>query len=414
MGERRIVVTGAGIISAIGASVEEAWANARDGVGGIVLKELDAGPHAPANLTLPIAQPAPGWEKGVQAGLGPRALMGLDPFAAYALAASYEALAQAGLAGAPALMQRAAIVLGHGMGGLETLEKGFERFYGMKSPRMHPTTVPRVMVSAAASAVAMAFGVRGVVFATSSACASSAHAIAQGAALLKAGLADIAIVGGSEAVATPGSMQAWKAIHALSESNCRPFSIDRDGMVMGEGAGALILEEAGHARARGAPILAELTGMGMTSDAFHITQPSLEGPVEAIRQAIGGAGLSEAGAMLISAHGTGTPINDQNEAAAIKAALGARAMQCPVIATKSAHGHLIGGAAVVQAALGLKALETGLAPPILNSLGPDPACDIDLVLGAARPIDAKNLLVNAFAFGGLNACLVFTRDGAML
>ena len=315
--------------------------------------------------------------------------------------------------GSPSLDARTAVVLGHGMGGLSTLETGYERFYGKRMSRLHPTTVPRVMLSSAVSAVAMTYGVHGVVFATSSACASSAHAIAQGAALLASGLADVAIVGGSEAISTPGCMRAWQAIHALSETTCKPFAKDRDGMVMGEGAGVLVIETLEHARARGAHVHCELVGAGMTSDAFHITQPSLAGPVAAMRQACAGTNLGGDAQVLIAAHGTGTPLNDANEAAAIGEVFADRASGCPVIATKSGHGHLIGGSAALQAAVAIRALNEGIAPPIANTIEPDPACPIDLVLGAARAITASHVLVNAFAFGGLNASLLFAGADAM-
>jgi nodulation protein E len=255
----------------------------------------------------------------------------------------------------------------------------------------------------------MEFGVRGPVFATSSACASAGHAIAQGAALIAGGLADLAIVGGSEAMATPGGMRSWEGLQAMSDSGCRPFSAGRDGMVIGEGGAALVLERESHAAARGARPLARYLGGGMSSDAFHWTQPSLEGPVSAMRQACEAAGLLDAGEILISAHGTGTPLNDKNEAAAIRVLFGDAAAQThPVIATKSAHGHVIGASAAVQAVIALKALEAGLAPPILGYLGPDPECgELNLVLGEARPIKARAALVNAFAFGGLNCALAF-------
>jgi nodulation protein E len=266
------------------------------------------------------------------------------------------------------------------------------------------------MMSAAASAVSMSFGVCGPAFVTSSACASSAHAIAQGAALVASGQADLAITGGSEAMVTPTSLRAWQAIRALASETCRPFSAQRDGLVMGEGAGILILEELGHARQRGATVYAELIGVGLSSDAHDLTQPSLDGAVAALGKACESERVLDADGVLISAHGTGTILNDENEAAAIHKVFGARAATHPVIATKSAHGHLLGGSAALQAVIGMRALTEQLAPPILNYLAPDPSCDLDLVLGRARPISSDFLVVNAFAFGGLNACLAFARS----
>ncbi len=408
-GGRRIVVTGLGAVSALGPDAPTNWAAARDGVGGIAMATFDGGQHAPDPFVLPAAKVAPGYAAALEARMGRKTSGMLDAFALMQLAPAFEALDHAGLIGHAALDRRAAVVVGQGMGGLETLEKGYERFFGMKSPRVHPAMVPKVMVSAAASAVAMQFAIHGPVFATSSACASSAHAILQGAMLIQAGLADVAVVGGSEAIATPGCMVGWQMIQALASGPCRPFSKDRDGMTMGEGGAALVLEAADHAEARGAAPLAEYLGGGMTSDAGHITQPSLEGPVEAMRQAAAAGGLMEADQVLISTHGTGTPLNDQNEATALREVFGEAVMRHPVIATKGNHGHLIGGSAALQAVIALQGLREGLAPPILNHLGADPGFELDLVLGEARPITADRLLVNAFAFGGLNVSLAFGR-----
>ncbi|MFI4935412.1 MAG: beta-ketoacyl-[acyl-carrier-protein] synthase family protein [Caulobacterales bacterium] len=403
----QIVVTGLGAVSALGLDLAETWAAARDGQGGIEARLIDPGQNGPPPVTTPVA-----WVKGdalgrLEALLGRRIGNSLDPFALYALMAAREAIEQAGLLGAP-LGPRAAAVMGNGIGGLVTLEKAYERFFGLKTPKVHPLTVPRVMVSAPVSAIAMEFGVTGPVFATSSACSSSGHAIAQGASLIAQGLADIAIVGGSEAMASPAGLRSWEGLQAMSSTTCRPFSAGRDGMIIGDGGAALVLERESHAAARGAKVLARYRGAGLTSDAFHLTQPSLEGAMTALRQACEPAGFLTADQVLISAHGTGTPLNDKNEAAAIRGVFGDNYRRHPVIATKSAHGHVIGGSAALQTVIALKALEVGLAPPILGYLGPDPDCDLDLVLGEARPITAKSLVVNAFAFGGLNVCLAFS------
>jgi nodulation protein E len=404
---RRIAITGLGAVSALGAGVEANWEAVREGRTGIAPHRFDGGPHAPEPVTLPAALTAVGFQAALEARLGRKVSATVDRFALLGLCAAFEALDQAGLIGAPVLEHRTAVVLGHGQGGQETLEKSYERFFGLRSQRMHPATVPKIMVSGAVSAVAMQFGIHGPVFATSSACASSAHAIVQGAGMIHTGLADVAIVGGSEAIATPGCMSGWQAIQALAETTCRPFSKDRDGMVMGDGGAALILEDWAHAEARGAQILGEFLGAGMTSDAFHITQPSLEGTSAAMRQACAAANLAEVAEVLISAHGTGTPLNDKNEAASIRAVFGEAAARHPVIATKSAHGHLIGGTAALQAVIALRALKEGLAPPVLNFNAPDPDCDVNLVVDQVRPIKARHALVNAFAFGGLNVSMAF-------
>ena len=403
----RIAVTGLGAISALGASIEDNWQAVAAGRGGIARCVMGVSPHGPGGLELPMARVADGYEAALDAALGRPVAGGLDPFARFVLAPALEALEQSGLRGHPVLEERTAIIFGHGLGGLATLEAGYERLFGLKSPRMHPSTVPKVMVSAGVSAAAMAFEIRGPVFAVSSACASSAHAIAQGAAMIAMGHVDVAMVGGSEAVSTAGSVRAWEAIRAMSPVTCRPFSADRDGMVLGEGGAVLMLEAWDHAQARGAAILGELVGWGMSSDAFHITQPSPEGQARAMRQAARQAGALERDDILVSAHGTGTPLNDAAETRSLVEVFGARARAMPVIATKSAHGHLIGGSAALQAALGLRALAQGLAPPIQNFTTRDPECDLDLVVGAARSIASRLLLQNAFAFGGLNVALMF-------
>lgn len=406
---RRVVVTGVGAVSALGVGAQAAWEGVKAGRCGVAPVSFDPGQHGPAPVTFPAAIPPVGFERGFEERFGRRISGAVDRFALLALCAVAEALDQAGLLEHPVLNHRTAVVLGHGQGGQETLERSYERYFGQKTQRMHPATVPKVMVSGGASAVAMQFGLHGPVFATSSACASSAHALVQGASLIQTGLVDVAVVGGSEAIATPGCMSGWQAIQALAAETCRPFSAGRDGMVMGEGGAALILEDLEHAQARGARILGDFLGAGMTSDAFHLTQPSLEGVSAAMRTACASAGLEAVDEVLICAHGTGTPLNDQNEAAAIHAVFGRKAREHPVIATKSAHGHLIGGSAALQAVIALRALAEGIAPPILNHIGSDPECDLDLVLGEARPIRARAALVNAFAFGGLNVSMAFAR-----
>ncbi len=409
MVRRRIVVTGLGAVSGLGADVKANFAAALAGEGAIRRRSFDPGPEGPEAYEMPAALVEGDLVAPLETALGRRIGASLDPFALFALASAQEALAQAGLIGHAALERRTALVLGHGFAGIHTLEASYLRYFGRKSARMHPLTVPKVMVSAPASAVAMSFGIRGPVFAVSSACASSGHAIAQGAGFIATGACDLAVVGGSEAIATPGCLKAWDGLQAMSPTACRPFSAGRDGMAIGEGGAVLVLEELEHARARGAAILAECAGVGLSSDAFHWTQPSLEGAVSAMTAALAAADLGPKARLLVSTHGTGTLLNDRNEAAALHAVLGDAIVDTPIIATKSAHGHLIGATAALQAVLALEALRSGKAPPILNHLGRDPECDLDLVLGEPRDIFAEAALVNAFAFGGLNASLAFRR-----
>jgi nodulation protein E len=406
---RRIVVTGLGAVSPLGLDAEQTWTAARDGRGAIRIHHFDPGPHGPETRDTPAALVDGAMLGALETALGRRLGASLDPFALMALGPAHEALKQAGLLGAPVLEHRTALVMGHGFAGIHTLETSFERFYGQKAARMHPLTVPRVMVSAPVSAVAMEFKIRGPVFSVSSACASSGHAMAQGAGFIRTGECDVALVGGSEAIVTPCCLRAWEGLQAMSPTTCRPFSSGRDGMAIGEGGAALVLEALDHAQARGATILAELSGVGLSSDAFHWTQPSLEGALKAMRRACEAADVLGGERLLVSTHGTGTPINDKNEAAALHALFGASVLDHPVIATKSAHGHLIGAATALQGVIGLMAMREGWAPPILNFLEPDPDCELDLVLGSARAIDVDAMLLNAFAFGGLNTALVFRR-----
>jgi nodulation protein E len=405
----RIVVTGLGAVSPLGLTARASYEAARDGVCAIAPVVLDPGPHGPDTHTTPAAVVSSDLLSATEAALGRRIGASLDAFALMALGPAHEALSAAGLLGHPSLEQRAALVLGHGFAGIHTLEASYERFFGAKSSRIHPLTVPKVMVSAPVSAVAMEFKVRGPVFSVSSACASSGHAIAQGAGFIASGEADVAIVGGSEAIVTPCCLRAWEGLQAMTASTCRPFSLGRDGMAIGEGGAVMVLESLEHAQARGAPILAELVGVGLSSDAFHWTQPSLEGAVSAMSKALRPAQFGADERVLVSTHGTGTPLNDKNEAAALHAVFAERTLDQPVIATKSAHGHLIGAATALQGVIALTAMNEGLAPPILGFEGRDPDCELDLVLGEARPVDVAGVLLNSFAFGGLNTSLAFRR-----
>ena len=398
-----------GALSALGHSASENWTAARDGKSGIQVHRFDPGPNGPDEHTTPAALVTGDIVSSLEAKLDRRIGGSLDPFSLFALKVSQEALCAAGLVGASVLEHRCAVVFGHGFAGIHTLEAAYERFYGQRLGKLHPLSVPKVMVSAPVSAIAMEFGIRGPVFAVSSACASSGHAIAQGADLIAFGQVDVAIVGGSEAIATPACLRAWDGLQAMSATTCRPFSAGRDGMTIGEGAAALVLESEDHALRRGAPVLGRLAGSGLSSDAHHWTQPSPDGACKAMRLALESSGETGENAVLISAHGTGTLLNDKNEAAAIQSVFGGQFRNNPVIATKGGHGHLIGASTALQAVIGLQALSAGLAPPIVGWLGPDAECDIDLVLGVARPIAAEILLLNAFAFGGLNTSLVFRK-----
>jgi nodulation protein E len=405
----RIAITGMGSVSALGQGVEPTWEALIGGRGGVRHLSRQFG----GNPAYAYEGPAAFIDKldtaRLEAKYGPRVLAHVDPFSAYASIATFEAVEQAGLLDHPALGDRTVIVYGIGSGGNTTIEEGYGRLFDKKASSVHPLTIPKMMVSAAPSHLSMMLGVRGMAFAIASACASSGHAISEGMHMLRAGRADVAIVGGGEAPITYGGWLSWKAVKAMSSTACRPFSIGRDGMVLGEGAATLILERWEHAQARGAEILCELIGSGSSSDAFHITQPQGEGAVTAIRAAHADSGVSVDTPVLVSSHGTGTEMNDKTEAQALNVVYGDKIKDNLVIATKSAHGHLFGGAGAIEFLIGVLAIQRGLAPPVLNYLGPDPECDVPLVLGETRAIDYQVLVSNSFAFGGLNSVLMAKR-----
>ena len=403
---QRIAITGMGSVSALGQGIEPTWEGLIAGECGVRQLSRRFGDNPAYAYEGPAAFIEKLDTSAVEAKFGPRVLAHVDPFSAYASVATFEAVEQAGLLDHPALGDRTVIVYGVGSGGNATIEEGYGRLFDKKASTVHPLTIPKMMVSAAPSHLSMMLGVRGMAFAITSACASSGHAISEGMHMLRAGRAEVAIVGGGEAPITYGGWASWKAVKAMSPSACRPFSIGRDGMVLGEGAATLVLERWEHAQARGASILGELIGSGSSSDAFHITQPQGDGAVTAIRAAHADAGVPVETPVLISSHGTGTEMNDKTESWALKTVYGDSLAGNLVTATKSAHGHLFGGAGAIEFLLGVLSIQRGLAPAVLNYLGPDPDCDVPLVLDAARAIDYEVLVSNSFAFGGLNSVLI--------
>ncbi|MFM5917418.1 MAG: beta-ketoacyl-[acyl-carrier-protein] synthase family protein [Novosphingobium sp.] len=403
---RRILVTGIGGVASLGPDARSIWERAKSGDGAIQITNIDPGPNGPEAHDVPLARVTAPDMAFAASQCNRQSAATLDSFAKLAVAASVEAVNDAGLS-ADTLNQRTAVIFGHGTGGTESFEASYERFFALKTPKAHPLTIPRVMLSSPTSAVAMHHNVHGVTFATSSACSSSGHAIVMGALLIATGLADAAIVGGSESLATSGFLRGWEAMQAMSSSTCRPFASERDGMVVGEGGAALVLQAADSIDEESAKPYAELVGFGCTSDSYHLTKPSLEGVTDSISHAIGDLDLASA-RILVSAHGTGTPLNDINEAQALRAVLGGRT-DYRVTATKSLHGHLLGGSTALQAIIALQAMREGIAPAIANVSACDPDCDLPLVLDQAQPFDATHVLANSFAFGGLNVSLLFGK-----
>jgi nodulation protein E len=334
----------------------------------------------------------------------------LDRFVQLLLLAAREAVQDAGLVsltsgsssriGTQSALP-AAVVTGTGAGGLATVETQLPR------ARMHPFTIPRTMASAGASQVAMEFGITGPAYTVCSACSSANHAIGQAFWMVRQGLVEVALAGGSEAPFNLGTLKAWDALRVVSSDTCRPFSKDRRGLVLGEGAGMLVLESLERAQARGARIHAEIAGFGMSSDACHITQPTVEGPVRAMEAALRDAQIPPTAVGYVNAHGTGTALNDAVESKALRQVFGKSPVA--VSSTKSMHGHALGAAGAIEAVATALALRDGILPPTANFSELDPECDLDIVANSSRKAECEYALSNSFAFGGLNAVLLLQR-----
>jgi len=400
---RRVVITGQGAISALGLSAPATRAAMREGVCGI-------GPLAfqdVERLTIAIGGQIHGYRP--EDHFGRQALTLYDPFTQFALLAAREAMAHSGLEIDEALAERAGVVLGTAGGGLKTQDENYRSVYEDGKNRVHPFVVPRLMNNAAASHVSMVHGLRGPTYTVATACASSNHAMGQAMNLIRAGQADVVLTGGSESMLCFGGIKAWEGLRVMSRDGCRPFCATRNGMVQGEGAAVFVFEERERARARGAPILAEVAGFAMTSDASDIVMPSTEGAVRAMAGALRDARLDREDIGYINAHGTGTAANDRSECAAVRQVFGPHADHLMISSTKSMHGHLIGGTGAVELLACLMALEDGVIAPTINHQARDPDCDLDVVPNAARDASPRAVMSNAFAFGGLNAVLILTR-----
>ncbi len=406
---RRVVITGLGVISAVGKTPAEFFENlvrARSGVGEITRFPTDG-------LSVKVAAEVKDFDPSAH--FTAKQLGMLDRFTQFALVAAREALADSGFSPTEAECWRFGVSLGTSFGGMETLEAGYERLYGQRNPRLHPLTIPRIMYNAAASQISMSFSARGPILAISTACASGAQAIGWAYHQIKYGRADAMLAGGADAPLTPGVMRAWEALRVLASGAgdparaCRPFSRDREGMVVGEGAAVLLLEEYEHARARGARIYAEILGYGTSADASHITDPSVEGPARAMQWALEEAQLPPEAVDYINAHGTATRANDRIETEAIKRVFGEHARRLAVSSTKAVHGHTMGAAGALEFAAALLALQHGIIPPTAHYTEPDPECDLDYVPNHAREQKLSVVVSNSFAFGGINAVLVARR-----
>ncbi|HEY8498021.1 MAG TPA: beta-ketoacyl-ACP synthase II [Limnochordales bacterium] len=408
---RRVVVTGMGVVSPVGIGLDAFWSalvEGRPGVGPIT--RFDA-----SGLDCRIAAEVRDFDP--ERFMDRKEARRTDRFAQFALAASLMAIQDAGLEDRVPLGDRAGAVIGSGIGGMDTWESGHRTLLERGPGRVSPFTVPMMIPNMAAGLVSIRFGLRGPNRCTVSACASGADAIGDAFRIVQRGDADVMLAGGAEAAITPFAIAAFAAARSLSTRNddppraSRPFDRDRDGFVMGEGAGILVLESLEHARARGARIHAEIVGYGATADAFHITQPAPEGrgAARAMQAALQDAGLEPEAVGYINAHGTSTEYNDWYETVAIKQVFGEHAWRIPISSTKSMTGHLLGAAGGVEAIASVLTIERGVIPPTINLEHPDPRCDLDYVPNRARPARVDVALSNSFGFGGHNAVLVFRR-----
>jgi nodulation protein E len=325
--------------------------------------------------------------------------------------AAREAVANSGLTPAEIAGPRTAVILGTGIGGITTLNDGFYQRYALGKRRIDAATIPRAMPNASASHVSIEFGVTGPGFAVCSACSSANHAMGLALSMVRSGMVDRAITGGSEANLNYANINAWEALKVLTPDFCRPFSRGRNGMSLGDGAGILVIERLDLARARGATIHAELAGSGCSSDAGDLLRPDANGAATAIRNALADGGLAPEDIDYINAHGTGTLLNDPVETAAIRAVFGAHADKLAVSSTKSMHGHALGAAGAIEMVATILALRHQVAPPTVNWLERDPKCDLDYVPNEARAMPIRAAVSNSFAFGGLNAVLAVKRAG---
>lgn len=394
----RVVVTGLGSVSALGLNTDQFWCSLKEGRNGIAPLEGFDG----AGLKVEQGAQVRGFEPADH--FSGKDIPLLDRYSQFALLACREALAQAGLD--EAALEGAAAVIGSGCGGKETDEITYHQLYRQGRARAHPLTIPKGMPSAAASQVSMQLAIAGPVFTVSSACSSANHAIAQAALLIRAGVTEVAIAGGTDAPFTYGLLKAWEALRVLSKDNCRPFSADRSGLVLGEGAGMVVLESERHAKGRGAPILARLAGSGMSADAGHITDPSAEGAARAIQAALRDARMDGQSVDYVNAHGTGTLANDRTESEALHRVFGQHAGSLMVSSTKSMHGHALGASGGLEFVATVLALREGVIPPTINFTTPGEGCDLDYVPNVAREKKIRVAISNSFAFGGLNAVQV--------
>jgi nodulation protein E len=398
----RVVVTGIGVASPVGLTLDKFWAALVEGRSGI--RPLTIVPTD--RLTTRIAAQVDDLDPDC---FDPKFAHQLDRMSRFAVYAAREAMRDSGLVMSEELALETATIIGNGAGGQNTLDDSYLRLYGQNAPRVHPLTVPRLMGNAAGSQVSIDLGLKGPGWTVTSACASAAHAIGQAFHMLRSGQVAVAVTGGTEACLTVGTIKGWEALRVLTADTCRPFSRTRSGIVLGEGAAMFVLERRDDAVKRGARIYAELTGFGMSTDAVDIVAADAGGASRAITAALRDARLAPGDIDYINAHGTGTPLNDKTETEAIRRAFGADARRVAVSSSKAVLGHSLGAAGAFEFAATALALQTQTIPPTANFQEPDPDCALDVVPNVARAAPLRHAMSNSFAFGGLNAVLAVSR-----
>lgn len=400
---RRVVITGQGSVNALGFNVREtfdAFKAGKCGIGALEFKNAD-------RLSIKIGGQIKGYEP--ERHFNRKELALYDRYTQLTLLATQEALEQSGLVFDNELAQKSGVILGTAGGGMETQDESYRQVYEERKNKVHPFVVPKLMNNAATSHVSILHNIQGPCFTVSTACASSNHAMGQALQFIRAGLCDAMISGGSECMLCFGGVKAWEGLRVMSKDACRPFSLNRSGMVQGEGATVYVFEEYEHARKRGADILAEVIGFSMGSDAHDIVVPSRQGAARTISAGLRDAQVSPDSVGYLNAHGTGTVLNDKTECAAIRDVFGSHADRLMVSSTKSMHGHLIGGTGALEMLSCVMALREGVVAPTIGYQIPDPECALDIVPNDARDANIEVALSNSFAFGGLNAVIVLRK-----
>lgn len=404
-GKRRVVVTGLGAVTPIGLNVDEFWGGLKAGTSGV--SELGGFPLD--DLKILIAAQIKNFDPKVQLKNFKRdkIIMHADRYSWFAASAAEQAVRQSGLEFPIANPYRSACIIGSGAGGLTTFENAYRDLFINNKRATNPLTLLRIIGSSASAHVGIEFGIKGPTFATCSACSTATHAIGIARDYIQNGLVDVAIAGASESVINYGTMKAWQALHVLSPQGCFPFAKKRNGTVLGEGAGVLVLESLEHAQARGATILAELVGYGMASDSQDMVKPTVEGPSYAMQMALDDAKLDPSQIDYLNAHGTGTKDNDINETRAIKGVFKNAASKLAISSTKSMTGHPLGAGGGIEAVACIKAMQENWVPPTTGLDEVDPECDLDYVPNVGRSMPVTYTMSNSFAFGGLNAVVIF-------